>query len=936
MSTYMMLQAAGANAGEGGAGGEGKRVGPSFSNPAGLEDDEGSPARVDPHEQLSSMSASPARHSTNEAGDGPGSPHLVKRRNSLRDIGEHLAALFKANGTVVPEPEQKHYDEVIAAAQIAQAEEEVEAESEEDEEERLSCSQRCCESVSSMLPPTDWYKHYIDPNGSFKRTWDWCVIILVVYIAVVIPYTAAFLFANEDWNDKDSLRAFEVIDRFMDVVFILDIVLNFRTAIVDTQAGGKLVEDQYKIASAYLRGWFALDLIASLPLDWWLGSSKGLGYLALIKCMRLLRLGRLMRKLDQLHSANAFRAVKMVLVFIMFAHWGACMWYLIGYVEFKRAQDNQDGGHVSWLLVAYEQDGLEPGRDTEALYKHAYFWAMSMMTPGYGGYPPEGEAEVIYATAMELLGAILSAVIFGNVAVLISSFDAAYARYRERMDTVNEFITANSIPEHLRKRMRSYIDYVFNVNKGLGVHNMSSILGELPEGIRTEIFMHLHEKLVVSVPMFSECDRALIKSLVMKLKQQVCFPDDSIVVEGEPGHEMFFLQHGKVEVCDAQCTKVYATLSDGAFFGEISLLTGGRRTATVRAVEMCEVYSLSQADFEEVLYDFPESKQKFRSIARKRLEDKKKQDSMLRNLSLKQAQRKRSNSQRRLSAAGRLEDSNFPLGNNSPPLTPLVASSGGTAEATPTTPGAVVSPPGASLSPSKPAAGSTGRMGAGFSRFRSASFDLGNAAFLPALEPPPDQEECGASVKQADTPKEGRRMSTHSVGALEAPGARRLSTHSIGGFEGSGGVRRMSTHSMGNLDPEPRTSSNGDEGSPRADGEARNPRHSSTFTEPDDPEDGEAAFDRLYPSGPSEGPALKRHDSQGSLSTMVAGRNRRGSGDAMALIEASLSARLQVVEAAMLRIEHDTLSSMSDRLDTVINLVGDLTQASGTDAGPTA
>ena len=55
---------------------------------------------------------------------------------------------------------------------------------------------------------------------------------------------------------------------------------------------------------------------------------EGLGYLALVKCTRLLRLGRLMKKLDQLQSANAFRAVKMVLVFILVAHWGACGWYV--------------------------------------------------------------------------------------------------------------------------------------------------------------------------------------------------------------------------------------------------------------------------------------------------------------------------------------------------------------------------------------------------------------------------------------------------------------------------------------------------------------------------------------------------------------------------------------------------------------------------------
>ena len=83
---------------------------------------------------------------------------------------------------------------------------------------------------------------------------------------------------------------------------------------------------------------------------------------------------------------------------------------------------------------------------------------------------------------------------------------------------------------------------------------------------------------------------------------------------------MFFLQHGEVCVCNAARDQVYATLTDGSFFGEISLLTGGRRTATVICTIICEVYTLTQHDFEDVLLDFPENKKKFREIARFRLE----------------------------------------------------------------------------------------------------------------------------------------------------------------------------------------------------------------------------------------------------------------------------------------------------------------------------
>ena len=86
------------------------------------------------------------------------------------------------------------------------------------------------------------------------------------------------------------------------------------------------------------------------------------------------------------------------------------------------------------------------------------------------------------------------------------------------MDAANEFIGVHNLPPVLKNRVRRYVDYMFIVTRGISTERFSAAL---PEGLRAEIFMHLHARMVFKVPMFRECERTFIRSVVMKLKAQV-------------------------------------------------------------------------------------------------------------------------------------------------------------------------------------------------------------------------------------------------------------------------------------------------------------------------------------------------------------------------------------------------------------------------------
>jgi len=82
---------------------------------------------------------------------------------------------------------------------------------------------------------------------------------------------------------------------------------------------------------------------------------------------------------------------------------------------------------------------------------------------------------------------------------------------------------------------------------------------------------------------------------------------ETIIREGDPGHEMYFIESGRVRVVRGSGPKalLLAELGAGDLFGEMALLTGSPRSATVSTLSEVNLWSLSQADFEELVTAYP-------------------------------------------------------------------------------------------------------------------------------------------------------------------------------------------------------------------------------------------------------------------------------------------------------------------------------------------
>ncbi|TRY82277.1 hypothetical protein DNTS_009380, partial [Danionella cerebrum] len=188
---------------------------------------------------------------------------------------------------------------------------------------------------------------------------------------------------------------------------------------------------------------------------------------------------------------------------------------------------------------------------------------------------------------------------------------------------VEQYMSFHKLPADMRQRIHDYYEHRYQGK----MFDEESILGELNEPLREEIISFNCRKLVATMPLFANADPNFVTSMLTKLRFEVFQPGDYIIREGTVGKKMYFIQHGVLTVLTKGSKET--KISDGSYFGEICLLTRGRRTASVRADTYCRLYSLSVDHFNEVLEEYPMMRRAFETVALDRLDRIGKRNSVL-------------------------------------------------------------------------------------------------------------------------------------------------------------------------------------------------------------------------------------------------------------------------------------------------------------------
>ncbi|XP_019738352.1 potassium/sodium hyperpolarization-activated cyclic nucleotide-gated channel 1 [Hippocampus comes] len=340
----------------------------------------------------------------------------------------------------------------------------------------------------------------------------------------------------------------------------------------------------------------------------------------ILSLLRLLRLSRLIRYIHQWEeifhmtydlASAVVRIFNLIGMMLLLCHWDGCLQYLVPLL--------QDFPPDCWVSLN-GMVNVSWGKQ----YSYALFKAMShMLCIGYGARAPVSMSDLWITMLSMIVGATCYAMFVGHATALIQSLDSSRRQYQEKYKQVEQYMSFHKLPADMRQKIHDYYEHRYQGK----IFDEDNILSELNDPLKEEIVNFNCRKLVATMPLFANADPNFVTGMLSKLKFEVFQPNDYIIREGTVGKKMYFIQHGVASVITKFNKEM--KLTDGSYFGEICLLTKGRRTASVRADTYCRLFSLSVDHFNEVLEEYPMMRRAFETVAIDRLDRIGKKNSLL-------------------------------------------------------------------------------------------------------------------------------------------------------------------------------------------------------------------------------------------------------------------------------------------------------------------
>jgi CRP-like cAMP-binding protein len=466
------------------------------------------------------------------------------------------------------------------------------------------------EMLKGTIPAYRRCSVLVVPMTKQHNIWLGVQMCLTLCTMILTPWLSGFGLSSSSENlTAIDTMAITSLLYVLDIFAVVDMISVCCTGYFDREQA-RIVLRSYQATRHYiLSQLFLCDLLSVFPFEFF-APRESLSF----RCLLLRRMFRLWRgsgtwtfinylQHSVVSNSSLFPILKLMAIIVYISHFFACMLQLVRYAE------------NTYGLPSQLDDYSHPDDSslyTKSLYETIYLLLGESLSDVYT------KNERVFVYLCVLMGAVLNAWLFGQVAIYVDSMMRDSLGYQALMHDVHSHMDSLNLPSDVRSRVLSYFDFLWSRNKSGS--DRKSFMDKISPSLRAEISLYQHRELISRVDFFHSAPVGFIVDVAMRLDSKLFLPGDFVIREDDFGTEMYFVVSGS-----CQClvkSKVVRIFHANDMFGEIALLKAEpvRRTATIKSELYSELVVLAKTDFLDCLGIHPDAAKGVYAVMREKID----------------------------------------------------------------------------------------------------------------------------------------------------------------------------------------------------------------------------------------------------------------------------------------------------------------------------
>eukprot|EP00931_Biecheleriopsis_adriatica_P047747 TRINITY_DN27543_c0_g1_i1.p1 TRINITY_DN27543_c0_g1~~TRINITY_DN27543_c0_g1_i1.p1 ORF type:complete len:727 (+),score=161.84 TRINITY_DN27543_c0_g1_i1:98-2278(+) len=479
-------------------------------------------------------------------------------------------------------------------------------------------------------------KYLFNPTWNGKMAWDFFVMFLVIFDSLVLPFQIAF----KNGMEPSGFDNFWFWITFL--CFSADIFCTFCTAIELDEDGtpDSILRDRWAIAKTYLKGWFILDFVSTVPWGevaalFTGGKSGGGGAAKLMKIMKFLRIMRLMRMLrmaklkaiweniettmGSVVFVQTMMLLKVLVGFIAMCHWSGCIFWMVGSPVSLITELLPDSisepfmAMPHWTTVPRKTfHGQTPWTFQEQPYIEQYifcfYWSLGVMRTMPAEVTPVNIPERMFVLFFMCFALSAFAISVGSLTQAYFKIAERSRGFNDEMFAVRMHLKRVGLEKPVARQVKGYIAHLFERRRIMAKE--ANLLDKLPDTLKSELAYAQTMKQLQYLPQVQGIEKHIMKEVVAGCQMYDRLPGDVICIAKEAALQAWVLVEGRCQAESYDCLEKLVLRSPYTI-DEECLLTDDDIWSehTVTTITCCEMLSVDKVIFNKyVLHEQPSLK----------------------------------------------------------------------------------------------------------------------------------------------------------------------------------------------------------------------------------------------------------------------------------------------------------------------------------------